>query len=51
MSCKKCGCHIYYDFLTDDVNWKKLPKEWQNSVLCINCFKELVNQELVFVKI
>lgn len=51
MSCKKCGCHIYYDFNTSDSNWNKLPNKWINSALCINCFKELVNPEVEFFEL
>ena len=38
--CKKCGRDMRFEFSIRDEIWKKLPIEWQNHVLCIECFIE-----------
>ena len=42
MSCQKCGVEIYCDFNAKDETWALLPKEWQNTALCINCFTKMI---------
>ncbi len=38
--CKKCGRDQRFEFSIRKEIWEKLPIEWQNHVLCIECFLE-----------
>lgn len=38
--CKKCGRDQRFEFSIKKEIWEKLPEEWQNHVLCIECFLE-----------
>lgn len=39
--CKCCGKDMDYDYWIDNNLWKKLPKQYQNKVLCLECFCKL----------
>lgn len=46
MFCKRCGRTIcpdeyLYDWGVSDEDWSKIPQEYQEHVLCLNCFCEL----------
>lgn len=43
--CKKCGRDIRFEFSIKDEIWNKLPKKWQNRVLCIECFLDELEKE------
>ena len=37
--CKKCGKPMtVYDYSVSDDVWEKMPLEYQNHVLCLDCF-------------
>ena len=39
--CKKCGKkNKLYDFSVSDEDWSKISIEYQNHVLCLDCFIE-----------
>jgi len=47
-SCKCCGRNTIIEFHVDDKIWNKLPKQYHNKVLCIECFI-LLNEDMVFM--
>ena len=41
-TCKVCGCTDKFDFKVPNRLWKKVvPVEYQNKVVCLECFDEL----------
>jgi len=41
-TCKACGCTDKFDFKVPNRLWKKVvPVEYQNKVVCLECFDEL----------
>lgn len=40
-TCKKCKCIQRVVWMVNDDAWAKLPKEWQNKTLCLECYAEL----------
>ena len=38
--CKKCGRDMRFEFSIRREIWEKLPQQWVDHVLCIECFLE-----------
>jgi len=39
-SCDKCHKEMRFEFWIDDDIWSKLPDQWRDGALCIECFLE-----------
>ena len=44
-SCDKCFKEMRFEFCIRDDIWDKLPDQWRDGVLCIECFLEELEKE------
>jgi len=45
-TCTRCHREQRFEFSLHNEIWAMLPEEWQNSVLCIECFLEIMDDTL-----
>lgn len=46
-TCKRCPRIQRFEFSIKDEIWNLIPEKWHNRVLCIECFLELLEENIV----